>query len=104
MRAEGEVSDKWLHSALATYCQVLVELVQNKTHAVHEAVHVRRLALLVGRASVRGKRGLERFEVLHPLERELVWLDVGFVEYEDEGEFCFVEDTVAKVKVTFISH
>ena len=39
-----------LRSVLATYCQVLVELVENKTHAVHEAIHVRRLALVVRRA------------------------------------------------------
>ena len=50
MSAEGEVSDQWLRSALVTYCQVLVELVEDETHAVHEAVHVRRLALVVRRA------------------------------------------------------
>ena len=35
---------------------------------------------------------LEGLEVLHPLEREVVRLDVCFVEEEDEGEFGFVED------------
>ena len=96
MSAEGEVSDQWLRSALVTYCQVLVELVEDETHAVHEAVHVGWLAFVVGGSLVSSERSLEGLEVLHPLDREVVRSYICLVEDEDEGKFCFVEDTIAE--------
>ena len=75
-----------------THLQMLIELIQDQAHAVHQAVHVRRLAVRVCRAAVTGERGLEGFEVVHPLECEVVRGDVGFIEDEDEGQFGFVEN------------
>ena len=75
-----------------THLQMLIELIQDQTHAVHQAVHVRRLAVRVCRAAVTGERGLEGFEVVHPLECEVVRGDIGFIEDEDEGQFGFVEN------------
>ena len=74
------------------YREVFVELVENEAHAVHEAVHVRRLALVVGRPLVCGKRGLESLKVLHPLHCKVVRADVGLVKDENERKFCFVQD------------
>ena len=71
---------------------MLIELIQDQAHAVHQAVHVRRLAVRVCRAAVAGERGLEGFEVVHPLECEVVRGDIGFIEDEDEGQFSFIED------------
>ena len=71
---------------------MLIELIQDQAHAIHEAVHVRRLAVRVCRAAVTGECGLEGFEVVHPLEREVVRGDIGFIEDENEGQFGFVED------------
>ena len=60
---------------------MLVELIEDQAHAVHEAIHVRRLSLVVCCTTVRGQCFLERFEVLHPLQSEVVGLNIGFVEY-----------------------
>lgn len=67
-----------------------VEFVQHQTHTVHQAVHVCWLALVVGGATVRSKRSLEGFKILHPLNRKVVWLYIGLVKDENEGKFCFV--------------
>ena len=74
--------------------ELFVELVQDETHAVHETVHVRWFTFVVRGAFVRGKCLLEGFKVLHPLDGELVRLNVGFVKHKDEGEFRFVQDAV----------
>ena len=79
-----------------THLQVLVKLVQHQTHAVHEAVHVCRLALVVRRALMRRQSSLERLKVLHPLHCKVVCLYIGFVEDEDEREFCFVQDAAQR--------
>ena len=73
---------------------MFVEFVKHEAHAVHEAVHVRWLALVVRRALVSRKRGLERLEVLHPLDSEVVRLYVGLIEYQDERQLGLVQDTV----------
>lgn len=33
---------------------------------------------------------LESLEILHPLQREVMWLHICFVEYKDEWKFRFV--------------
>jgi len=38
------------------------------------------------------ERCLEGLEILHPLERKVMWLDVCLVEHQDEGESGLVED------------
>ena len=63
-----------------THFQVLVEFVQHQTHAIHEAVHVCRLALIVRRALMRRQSRLERLKVLHPLDSKVMRLDISFVE------------------------
>ena len=72
---------------------MLVKLVQDETHAVHEAVHVPRCALVVGRALVRCEGFLKCLKVSHPFERKGVGLGVGFVEDDDERKLGLVEDT-----------
>lgn len=79
---------------------MLVELVEHEAHAVHEAVHVRRLALVVCRALVRRKRGLEGLKVLHPLDGEVVRVHVCLVEDKDEREFGFVEYAAGTASVS----
>jgi hypothetical protein len=72
---------------------MLIKLVENKAHTVHETVHVCGFSLVVGRAFMCGESSLESFEVLHPLDREIMWLDVGFVEDQNEREFRLVQNT-----------
>ena len=76
-----------------TYLEVLVELVKYQTHAIHKAVHIRRFALFIARIAVGGQRCLERFEILHPLDRKIMGLYIRLVEDEDKRELCFVQDT-----------
>ena len=72
---------------------MFIEFIEDETHAVHEGVHVRWLALVVGGALMRGECSLERLPVLHPLDRKVVWSHIRLVEDKDERKFCFVEDT-----------
>jgi len=37
---------------------------------------------------------LEQLPVLHPVDGELMWLDIGLVEDEDEGQSSLVQDPV----------
>ena len=63
---------------------MLVKLIQNQAHAVHEAVHVGWFAFGVPRPWMGSKSELECFEILHPLESKIVGLGVRFVKYKDE--------------------
>ena len=76
-----------------SYLEVLVELVKYQTHAIHKAVHVRRFALFIARITVGSQRCLERFKILHPLDRKIMGLHICLVEDEDERELGFVQDT-----------
>jgi hypothetical protein len=62
------------------YLEVLVKFVEYQTHAVHEAVHVRRFTLFVIRIAVGSQRCLESFKVSHPLNRKIVGLNISLVE------------------------
>jgi hypothetical protein len=57
-----------------------IELVQHKTHAVHETIHISRLPISVPRPAVRGESSLESLKILHPFDSKVVWLNVSFVE------------------------
>lgn len=69
---------------------MLIELVQDETHAIHETIHVGGLAFGVSRPTVRGKRRLKSLKILHPFQGKVVWLDIGLVKDEDEWQFRFV--------------
>jgi hypothetical protein len=73
---------------------VFIEFVKYETHTIHETVHVSRLALRVPCAAVRRKGSLEHFKVLHPLQRKVMRLNISLIEDENEGQFCFVKDTM----------
>ena len=73
---------------------MLVKLIQNQTHAIHEAIHVCRRALVVSRASVRRKCFLESLKILHPVECKIVRLRIDLVEDNNEGKLGLVEYTV----------
>lgn len=75
-----------------TYPQVLVKLVEHQAHAVHQAVHVP-WTVVASRIPAVEQGRLERLKIAHPLDRKVVWLDIGLVEDEDEGEAGLVEDT-----------
>jgi hypothetical protein len=77
-----------------TDLEMLVKLVQNKAHAIHEAVHVRWCTIVVGRALVCCEGFLEFFKVLHPFECKSVGLGISFVEDDDEWKLGLVEDTI----------
>jgi hypothetical protein len=72
--------------------EVLVKLVQDETHAVHEAVHVRWCAVVVGRALVGCEGFLESLKVLHPFKCKGMGLDISFVEDDNEGKLGLVQD------------
>lgn len=74
---------------------MLIKLIQNQAHAVHEAIHVVRVpvpttAAFTTSTSVSRERFLKSLEVLHPFDREFVLLHVGFIEDEDERELRLV--------------
>lgn len=69
-----------------------VKLIQNKTHARHQTIHVRRLAILI--PSMCSQCTLERLKVVHPVDCKVVWLCVSLVEDEDEWQACLVEDSI----------
>lgn len=71
---------------------MLVKLIQNQAHAVHETVHVRRCAIIICRALMCCKRFLKYFEILHPLECKVVWLNIGLVEDDYKRELGLVQD------------
>lgn len=77
---------EWAHS------QVLIELVQYETHAVHEAVHVPWSALAAVAPAV-DERLLKRLKVAHPLDCKLVRGDVDLVEDEDERQPGLVQNS-----------
>ncbi len=70
---------------------MLVKFIQNQAHAIHEAIHVGRCALIVSRASMRCKCFLESLKVLHPVECKIVRLCIGLVENDNEGKLGLVE-------------
>ena len=70
---------------------MLVKLVQNQAHTVHQAVHIRRFPFRILRPAVSGKGSLELFEIPHPLHRKRVGLHVRLVENEDKRQLGFVE-------------
>lgn len=76
--------------------KMFIKFVKDKTHAVHQAVHICRFTILVGRTMVRGKRRLESFKVLHPFKCKVMWLNVGFIEDEYEGKLRFVQNTTRR--------
>lgn len=67
-----------------------IKLIQNKTHARHQTVHIRRLAILV--PAMGRQCTLERLKVLHPVDGKVVRLCVSFVKDEDEGKSRLVQD------------
>jgi hypothetical protein len=77
----------------ASNLEMLVEFVEDEAHAIHEAIHVRRCPLVVGRVLMRCERFLEHLEISHPFEGERVRLDVGLVEDDDERKLGLVKDT-----------
>jgi hypothetical protein len=72
---------------------MLVKLIQDQAHAIHEAVHVRRGTLVVGRALMRNECLLECLEISHPLEGKSVRLNIRLVEDDNERELGLVKDT-----------
>jgi len=80
-----------MYFAIAIHLEVLVELLQNEAHARHQAARVRHLAVLIP-ASL-AQRRLVGFKVLHPLDGEIVRLDVNLVEDEDEWQAGLVKDS-----------
>ena len=76
-----------------TNLEMLVKLIQDEAHAIHETVHIRRGTLVVGRALMRCQCFLERLEISHPLEGKCVWLNINLVEDDDERKFGLVKDT-----------
>jgi hypothetical protein len=76
-----------------TNLEMLVKLVQDKAHAIHETVHVSRCTLVVRRALMRCEGFLKRLEISHPLEGKCMRLDIRLVEDHDERKLCLVEDT-----------
>ena len=72
---------------------MLVKLVQDEAHAIHETVHVRWCTFVVRRALVRCEGFLKRLEISHPFEGKLVRLNIRLVEDHDEWKFCLVKDT-----------
>lgn len=79
---------------------MFVELIQHKTHAVHETVHIGRFSFVIRCSAMRCESPLKCFKILHPLYSEIMWLNVRFVEDEDERKFCFVQDTKMQRLVT----
>ncbi len=74
---------------------MLVKLVQDQAHAVHEAIHIVWISVPATAAfatsTPMSREGfLEGFKVFHPFYCEFVLLDVGFVENEDERELRLV--------------
>ena len=59
---------------------MFIELVEHEAHAVHQAVHVCGLALVVRCSLMRRKRCLERLEVVHPFDGEIVRSYIRLVE------------------------
>jgi hypothetical protein len=78
---------------MGTNVEMLVKLIQDEAHAIHETVHVCWCAIVIRRALVGCKGFLEGLKVSHPLECKGVWLDIDFVEDDDERKLCLVEDT-----------
>jgi hypothetical protein len=75
------VTPRWMITTL-TDPQVRVKLIQHKTHARHQTVHVRRLAILI--PAVCRQCTLEGLKVVHPVDGKVVRLGIGFVEDENE--------------------
>jgi hypothetical protein len=71
---------------------MLVKLIQDKAHAIHEAVHVRRGTLVIRCALMRCKCFLECFEISHPLDSKCMRLNIGLVEDDNERELGLVKD------------
>jgi len=73
---------------------MIVELVKDKAHAIHQRVHVVRFSILVASSpalsTVLYECSLEGFKVVHPFNSEVVRLDIGLIEDEDEGKLGLV--------------
>ena len=80
-----------MYFAIATRLEVLVELLEDEAHARHQAARIRHLAMLV--SAPLAQRRLVRFKVLHPLDGEIVRLNVNLVEDEDEWQAGLVKDS-----------
>ena len=78
------------------YLEMLVEFIKNEGHAMHETVHIGGFAVGIAGVGIRCKSSLESLEILHPIESKVMLFDISLVEDEDEGKFCFVEDTIAE--------
>ncbi len=85
---------------LETDCQVLVKFVQDETHAVHEAVHVRGFTLGIPCTTVGSKSLLEHFEIFHPVNRKIVRLHISFVENQDKRQLCFVKNAINRCSLS----
>jgi hypothetical protein len=72
---------------------MLVKLVQDKAHAIHEAVHVPRGTLVIGRGLMGCECFLECFEISHPLEGKCMRLNISLVEDDDERKLGLVKNT-----------
>jgi hypothetical protein len=69
---------------------MLVEFIKNETHAIHQAVHVRRLSFSISGPTVGSEGLLKLFKILHPCQRKIVRLDIGLVEDENKWELRLV--------------
>lgn len=69
------------HTRYADGLEMLVKLVQNQAHTVHQAVHIRRLPFRILGPTVGSQRSLELFKIPHPLHRKRVRLHVRLVEH-----------------------
>jgi len=78
---------------MRTNLEVFIKLIEDKAHAVHETVHVRRCTLVVCRALVRCQCFLECLEISHPLEGKSMRLDIDLVKDDDKRKLGLVEDT-----------
>lgn len=72
---------------------MFIKFVQDETHAVHKRIHIRRFPFCIRGATVGCESGLERFEILHPFQSEIMRLHIGFVEDKNKWKFRLVKDT-----------
>jgi hypothetical protein len=82
------------HRAHPDRPEPLIEFVQDQTHRVHQRVHVISLAVPALGGSL--QRFLEELPVVHPVDCELMRLNVGLVEDENEGKTGFIQDPVER--------
>lgn len=72
---------------------MLIKLIKNEAHAIHEAVHIGWFSFVICCPAMRSEGGLESLEILHPFDCEVMRLNVSLIEDEDERQLCLVKNT-----------